>query len=41
MDPAMILAMIQAEPEVLNAMIVILQAIQKFQSTVKTVTPAA
>jgi len=35
MNPAMIIAMIQAEPEVLNALIVILQAIQKFQTTVK------
>ncbi len=37
MNPAMIIAMIQSEPEVLNAVIVILQAIQKFQATTKNV----
>ena len=37
MNPAMLLAMIQAEPEVLNALIVILQAIQKFQAIAKNV----
>lgn len=33
MNPAMILALVQAEPEVLNAIIIILQAVQKFQTT--------
>jgi hypothetical protein len=37
MNPAMILALIQAEPEVLNALIVILQAIQKFQQSTKPI----
>jgi hypothetical protein len=38
MNPAMILALVQAEPEVLNAIIVILQAIQKFQAKAATPT---
>ncbi len=37
MNPAMIIALIQAEPEVLNALIILLQAIQKFQNASKNV----
>lgn len=37
MNPAIIIAMVQAEPEVLNALIVLLQAIQKTQAAIKNV----